>query len=226
MFTLEQMVTRQLNYMFQMNETEENTSELILTQYWNNENETNFQLENQSSTGNNTIRSTAGSQLYIYLTSILLTFILIAVICNTVILISALWIRRPISPTLQLSLSMTTADSYTLLISAIAIIINSLVPKGLQIKEGEISLSQCQKLIIECLRYGGLVTTFFHIFALAGNHYHGVKYPLQHAKTMNNRTISILVFILWSVPPILFVFVFYYFVDDDQGFRTLECNAR
>ncbi|XP_075229549.1 uncharacterized protein LOC142329099 [Lycorma delicatula] len=170
-------------------------------------NETDFWGELETETIiNTTVQSKHASpdlesKLYIYLPSVLVTLCLIAVVCNLVILSSACWIRRPISPTLLISLSMTTSDSYTLLISAIGLIINSLIPKGFN---KHIPMSQCSLLIIESLRFGSFVTTFFHIFALGGNHYLGIIEPLKYTRLMTHRNIYILVSLLWIIPPIVF----------------------
>lgn len=210
-----------------MSEFEEILSENynMTTKYWNESQNNQTEMITTTITLNITKKMTSIEKnqeymiiLRLYIASILLTLILISVIVNLIILLSVFWIRRPISPTLQLSLSMTTSDTFSLIIIAWHLIVNTLFT-GLPWIGND-----CSLLVVETLRYGTFTSTIFHIFALAGNHYLGVKHPLHYNIFMTHRIINILIALLWILPPSLFAFAFYFFVNENEGYRSPECN--
>ena len=68
----------------------------------------------------------ARQALYPPMVFLMVLFCFFAVAINVVVLVSVCWIRRPLSPTLQFSLSLAGADMYTSLLMAINLVVNSL----------------------------------------------------------------------------------------------------
>lgn len=74
------------------------------------------------------------SYFYFYGTLPLIFFCILSVAINIKILLSVYWIRRPLSPTLHISLSLTGADAFSSFVLGVGLVMNSFVPKGLGIK--------------------------------------------------------------------------------------------
>lgn len=66
---------------------------------------------------------------YITSISILLLVCIVSVCINITVLVAAYWVRRPMTPTLHISLSLAGADAYTSFIWGLAYIFNSLLRK-------------------------------------------------------------------------------------------------
>ncbi|EZA57457.1 hypothetical protein X777_02465 [Ooceraea biroi] len=69
-----------------------------------------------------------------YGTLLLILFCIISIAINIKILMSIFWIKRPLSPTLHISLSLTGADAFSSTALGIGLIMNSFIPNGLGIK--------------------------------------------------------------------------------------------
>lgn len=158
---------------------------------------------------------------YIYICVPVISFCILSVAVNLVILSSLYWIRRPISPTLHISMSLAVSDLYTLVLDSLGLTFNSLLPVGLAIRERP--LGDCPLLLLEALRIGGKLTTLGHLLALAGNHYLGIRKPLHYPSLMTYRNICCLCSILWMTPAVSLVTYFHLLEDD--GFSVPECTT-
>jgi len=159
------------------------------------------------------------SKLYLYSLPPILIFCLVTFIVNTVIVVSSIWIRRPLSPTLSISISLASADAYASLIVGMGLVINSLLPVGFGVSLGPNVI--CYTLVLEAFRLGGIISSVAHLTALAINHYIGILRPLHYASTMTPRTTTILITSLWLLP---IAFFFAYFSSmEDMGFRSPHC---
>ncbi|KAK9499357.1 hypothetical protein O3M35_002405 [Rhynocoris fuscipes] len=154
---------------------------------------------------------------YKLVTLLLILFSAFSVTVNAVILMSFCWIRRPISPTLHISLSLAASDMFTSLVYGIGLVINSLIPIGLNIQ-----ISICTQLFLEALRMGGLFTSLGHLLGLAVNHYLGIKKPLHHPSLMTTRNITVIALALWILPASGFLIHFSLIKDD--GFSIDGCG--
>jgi hypothetical protein len=87
------------------------------------------------------------ASLYAIIVPVMIFFCALTCIVNLVIVISAKWCRRPMSPTLYYSISLALADAYASFILAVGLIINSLLPGVYNIKT-----TKCLSLAVEAFR--------------------------------------------------------------------------
>lgn len=154
---------------------------------------------------------------YKFITIPLLVFCAFSVLANALILASLRWIRRPLSPTLHISLSLAGADMFTSLVIGIGLIVNSLLPQVFSIQ-----IDKCSQLVIEALRMGGMYTSIGHLLTLAVNHYLGIKKPLHYPSLMTTRNITVIVLALWIIPPSSFAI--YFSLLEQDGFAIIGCD--
>lgn len=113
----------------------------------------NSSLLNNTSILEESINSTKGSEptfiasLYAIIVPVMIFFCALTCIVNLVIVISARWCRKPMSPTLYYSISLALADAYASFILGVGLIINSLLPKVYGVK-----INQCLPLTVEAFR--------------------------------------------------------------------------
>jgi melanocortin 2 receptor len=180
-----------------------------------NESSSYFNLTNATGSSNDDTIKT----MYKYTVPALLAFCVISLAINVRILISIYWIRRPLSPTLHISLSLAGADAYTSLILAIGLVVNSLLPVGLGIK----FQNECFALFLETQRLGGVIVTVAHLLALACNHYLGILRPLHYMSIMTHRNTTTCIALLWIIP--ISYFVVYFSSVDGEGFQSQNCTT-
>lgn len=72
--------------------------------------------------------------LFLYFTPIMIFISIISLIVNFKILCSMYWIRRPVSPTLQISLSLAAADGVASFLLGFGLFLNSLLPQVIEIQ--------------------------------------------------------------------------------------------
>ncbi|XP_046391716.1 beta-3 adrenergic receptor-like [Ischnura elegans] len=154
--------------------------------------------------------------------SVLILFCVITLACNAVILASVSWIRRPMSPTLSLSISLAAADAYNALFLGTGLLVNSLLPRVIGESVEDMAHGRCILLGFEALRVGGIFVSVAHLLALAVNHYLGILRPLHYAATLTPRITTILIIFLWKIP-IAFFFVYFSSISG-QGFQSPHCE--
>jgi melanocortin 2 receptor len=157
--------------------------------------------------------------MYKYTVPALLIFCIISLAINVRILISIYWIRRPLSPTLHISLSLAGADAYTSLILATGLVVNSLLPVGFGIRFE----NDCFALFLETQRLGGIIVVVAHLLALACNHYLGILRPLHYLSIMTHRNTTICIVLLWLIP--IAYFVVYFSSVEGEGFQSQNCTT-
>lgn len=86
--------------------------------------------------------------LYASILPVMLFFCVLAVLVNLLIVISARWCRKPMSPTLYFSISLALADAYAAVVLAVGLVINSLLPVVFQYE----GVPMCFKLTVEAFR--------------------------------------------------------------------------
>ncbi|XP_050432467.1 trace amine-associated receptor 4-like [Adelges cooleyi] len=155
--------------------------------------------------------------LYIIFTPILILLCMFTIIFNIILLLSTIWIKRPLSPTLYISISLAGTDLYTSFLLGLSFTVNSLLPEGFQIN----LMTNCMSLVLEALRLGAIVTTAGHLLFLAFNHYIGILRPLHYSATVTHGMVTIFIFFLWTLPP---SFLLAYFnMIPCQAFQTPQC---
>ncbi|XP_048515670.1 lysophosphatidic acid receptor 1-like [Athalia rosae] len=179
--------------------------------------------EESSEAGNETSSSEdvdEGTQkLYLYGTPPLIFFCVISVVINVEILVSVYWIRRPLSPTLHISLSLAGADAFSSIALGVGLVMNSFVPFGLGLTLNGVD---CFLLGLEAVRLGAIIITVAHLMALAANHYLGILKPLHYLSIMTHRYTTLLVILLWILP--LSLFLIYFGLIENQGFQSEMCE--
>ncbi|EFN88898.1 Trace amine-associated receptor 4 [Harpegnathos saltator] len=157
--------------------------------------------------------------LYLYGTPPLILFCVISIAINIKVLMSVFWIKRPLSPTLHISLSLAGADAFSSTALGIGLIMNSFIPYGLGIELKGVS---CFLLALEAVRLGGVIITVFHLMALAINHYLGILKPLHYLSIMTYRNTTFLLVLLWVLP--IFFFALYFSLIENEGFQSVGCE--
>ncbi|XP_036150264.1 trace amine-associated receptor 4-like [Monomorium pharaonis] len=157
--------------------------------------------------------------LYLYGAPPLILFCIISIIVNIKVLISVFWIRRPLSPTLYISLSLAGADAFSSSVLSIGLVMNSFIPIGLGI---QLKGMDCFLLALEVVRLGGVIITVFHLTALAVNHYLGILKPLHYLSILTYKNTTILLVLLWMLP--ISFFALYFNLIENDGFQSEECK--
>ncbi|XP_017776205.1 PREDICTED: trace amine-associated receptor 2-like [Nicrophorus vespilloides] len=155
--------------------------------------------------------------LYRFLIPLMCVFCMISICVNIRVLLSAHWIRRPLSPTLHISLSLAAADACSSLLLGTGLIINSYLPIVHNMK----ILPTISFIQIEMFRLSGILITVAHLLALSVNHWLGILKPLHYTTMMTTRKVTIVIVMLWMVPTGLFVVYFQSKVNSD-GLESLN----
>lgn len=113
------------------------TKNKLLMDIIDNDNETIFNFNNSKIIINkfdNKSYNEPDSIFYFYGTIPLIFFCILSIAINIKILLSIYWIRKPLSPTLYISLSLTGADAFSSFVLGVGLFMNSLLPHGLGLK--------------------------------------------------------------------------------------------
>lgn len=175
-------------------------------------------VPNATAWENDTVDPAHVHLLYITFTPVLISLCVFSIVFNVILLLSVVWIRRPLSPTLYISLSLAGTDLYTSFLLGLSVTLNSLLPEGFQVR----LMDNCKGLGLEALRLGAIVTTAGHLIMLAFNHYIGILRPLHYPATVTHSTVTVFIFFLWTLPPsILFA---YFHMIPCQAFQSPQCQ--
>ncbi|GFS59747.1 g_PROTEIN_RECEP_F1_2 domain-containing protein [Nephila pilipes] len=160
-------------------------------------------------------------ELYRIAVPVMLTVCILSLVFNMIILLSVKWVRKSLSPTLLLSLSLAVADAYASLVIGVGLVVNSLLPIVYGVDMGP--FSNCYVLVLEAFRLGGMVVTVFHLLALAINHYIGILRPLHYAATVTRGTVAWAIACMWIFPVVFFLA--YFSLVPNDGFRSSFCSS-
>lgn len=159
-------------------------------------------------------------QIYKIVLPMWLTACVISLVFNIIIVFSVRWIRKSLSPTLYLSLSLAVADAYASVVLGLGFVFNTLLPIVYGINLG--IYNDCYGLILEAFRLAGVVVAVLHLLALAINHYIGILRPLHYAAIVTKRTVFWVIGAIWLLPNIFF-FAYFSLVPED-GFQSPYCS--
>lgn len=159
--------------------------------------------------------------LYKIVIPLLLTACILSLLFNVVIVISVRWVRKSLSPTLYLSLSLSVADAYASLVLGLGLVVNSLLPIVYGVNLGP--FNACFVLVLEAFRLGGVVVAVLHLLALAINHYVGILRPLHYAATVTKGTVFWVIGAMWLFPVVFFLS--YFSLVPEDGFQSPYCNS-
>lgn len=144
---------------------------------------------------------------------------LISVITNIRVLLSVHWIRRPLTPTLHISLSLAAADACSSSMFGIGLLLNSYLPTV-----WKIYVPCVVQYGIEILRLSGIIITVVHLLTLSINHYLGILKPLRYISMMTTTKITVIVVLLWIVP-FLLILTYFLTVPDQDYWTDCENSA-
>ncbi|XP_045462247.1 trace amine-associated receptor 4-like [Harmonia axyridis] len=116
---------------------------------------------------------------------------ILAVLTNFKVFTCILWIRKPITSILKISLSLAMADSCASCISGIVIFFEDYITFRFFI-------------ILDMVKLCFILVTVFHLLSLAVNHYMGIHKPLHH-NSKSSQSMSGVLFILWTIPTLFLV---------------------
>ncbi|GIY16193.1 hypothetical protein CDAR_596361 [Caerostris darwini] len=183
-------------------------------------NDTSESFQNESLAGTSPQDEIDRRELYRVVVPIMLIVCILSLVFNLIILLSVRWVRKSLSPTLLLSLSLAVADAFASLVIGVGLVVNSLLPIVYGVDMGP--FSNCYVLVLEAFRLGGMVVAVFHLLALAINHYIGILRPLHYAATVTRGTVAWAIACMWIVP--VAFFLAYFSLVPDDGFRSSYCS--
>ncbi|CAD6198992.1 unnamed protein product [Caenorhabditis auriculariae] len=157
--------------------------------------------------------------IYQWLIPIMIVILLVAIIGNGVIVVSCPFLTSPVSPYLQLCISLALADMTAASLLLTGLVVNSYLPVvlGFNIRKD----TQCMEALLEMFRISGMLTSDMHLFALAINQFVGTMWPLKYKILVTTRRIRAIYVSLWVIP---LVFTFLWFIAyENDGFRNEKC---
>uniref|UniRef100_A0A1I7UZ06 Cyclic nucleotide-binding domain-containing protein n=1 Tax=Caenorhabditis tropicalis TaxID=1561998 RepID=A0A1I7UZ06_9PELO len=156
--------------------------------------------------------------IYQWLVPFMIIILVIAILGNGLIVLSAPYLSSPVSPYLKLCISLAAADLCAAFLLISGLVVNSYLPVVFGFKK----TSLCFDALLEMFRISGMLTSDMHLFALAINQFLGTMYPLKYKIMVTTRRLRYIVFCLWFVP---LMFVFGWFVaKEDDGLRHPTCS--
>ncbi|KAK0399099.1 hypothetical protein QR680_002899 [Steinernema hermaphroditum] len=156
-------------------------------------------------------------EIYVWLVPFMIAVLLVAILGNGIIVISAPYLVTPVNPYLKMCVSLAAADMWAASLLIAGLIGNSYMPVVMRVKKS----SECVSAVLEIFRIGGMLTSDLHIFALAMNQFIGIMWPLKYKMMITTRRIRLLIFLLWIVP-VLFLFAWFVALEND-GLRHPKC---
>lgn len=155
---------------------------------------------------------------------VMITCCAIAIVLNTMVLLTIRLLRHPANPTLKLTYSLAAADIWTSLVIAGGLISHSYLPTAIHWEKA--AWQDCASYALEALRLGGILTSVLHLLALACNHYSAIAYPMKYKcwTHRNGYWVDISVFMLWIAPPVLYFVVFAAYSNKTFAPTVNDCN--
>ncbi|KAK3854831.1 hypothetical protein Pcinc_038705 [Petrolisthes cinctipes] len=158
---------------------------------------------------------------------VLMSFTVCACVVSGVVVASVPWIKRPMSPTVCLSLSLAAANTFFSLVLSLCFAIHMYLPSV-----WEYHVSGCLQLCLEVVRLASILLQVLHLLLVALNHYVGILRPLHYAVLATPSTLKYLLLSLWFIPcrwricfldAVAVMFVVFGAVPG-QGFQSDNCS--
>ncbi|GJQ78785.1 hypothetical protein Trydic_g2816 [Trypoxylus dichotomus] len=156
------------------------------------------------------------ASLYKYWVPLLTIFCLVSLVINIKVLMAIHWLRRPISPTVNISLSLAAADAISSLFLGVHLLINSYIR---QVHAIELPC-YLAAYTVEIYRLSGIIITVLHLLTLSINHWLGILKPMHYTSIMTTKKTSIIIFFLWLLPIVFFNCYFY-----SHRSSNVECDV-
>ncbi|XP_064079206.1 trace amine-associated receptor 4-like [Macrobrachium nipponense] len=154
-------------------------------------------------------------ELYSYIIPVYIGLCLASGIVSSTVVLAIPWVKRPISPTVRLSLSLAAANTVFCFIFTLDLLLMYLR------KVRNIEFPVCAHLVLETVRLWIILVQIFHLLALALNHYIGILKPLHYAATITPQVLKCIIAILWLIP-LIGMFVGFSVVPN-QGYQSKDC---
>ncbi|XP_069189283.1 melanocortin receptor 4-like [Procambarus clarkii] len=185
---------------------------------WGDE-EGNWTLETTNQTGisGSSLDFSTRQQVYAIMIPLIIAFCVLSGLVSIAVVCATPWVKRPMSPTVRLSISLAAANTVFSFSLAVAVIVNSYLPTVHNIR-----LGNCVMLSIEAVRMGSILVQILHLLVVALNHYIGTLRPLHYAATMTPFMLKIILIGLWVIP-MVGMFVAFCSIPG-QGFKSEACN--
>lgn len=158
-------------------------------------------------------------RLYSIAVPVIVSLALVVMLVNGALLIAVRLIRRSASdrcnrnPTLPLTISLAVSDLCTSVAMTFSLVYNSYF----YFVFGLIT-NPCVSLTFEAIRMGGLITSTWHLLALAVSHYLNISHPNTYKEILTPRATRVIICVLWLSPPLcLLIFMS---SAPGEGFRT------
>ncbi|XP_037780774.1 alpha-2Da adrenergic receptor-like [Penaeus monodon] len=160
-----------------------------------------------------------GVKRYVYpiMLPVIIAFCVASGLVSCAVVSATPWVRRPMSPTVRLSLSLAAANTVFAASVSVALVVNSYLPSVHNISTG-----MCVGLTLEAVRMGSILVQILHLLVVALNHYIGTLRPLHYAATMTPSILKVILVALWIIPMVGMVVGFASIPG--QGYQSEGCQ--
>uniref|UniRef100_A0A914XLA6 G-protein coupled receptors family 1 profile domain-containing protein n=1 Tax=Plectus sambesii TaxID=2011161 RepID=A0A914XLA6_9BILA len=169
---------------------------------------------NTSVVGNDTGAPTSSLGGMFWASMFILAEATIALIVNLYLLFATRWLRKPVTVTLLLCVSLTASDALCALCYMSSMIIDVLLP---QAYDRQTFVSNCWSLLLEACKLAAFLASVLHLLALALNHYIGIVHPLRR-QIVTRGSVRAAIVVAYALPLVAFLLVFS--AVPDLGFRA------
>ncbi|KAK8389048.1 hypothetical protein O3P69_020784 [Scylla paramamosain] len=161
--------------------------------------------------------SNTQGQTYAIIVPVMIGLCVASGLVSSAVMCACPWVKRPMSPIVRLSLSLTAANTVFSVSLSIAVLVNSYLPAVYGVTVGK-----CTMLSLEAVRMGSIMVQILHLLAVALTHYIGTVRPLHYASTMTPLALKLILAWLWFVP-MTGMFVAFASIPG-QGFQSPSCS--
>ncbi|ROT85212.1 putative G-protein coupled octopamine receptor [Penaeus vannamei] len=160
-----------------------------------------------------------GVKRYVYpiMLPVIIAFCVTSGLVSCAVVSATPWVRRPMSPTVRLSLSLAAANTVFAASVSVALVVNMYLPSVYNISTG-----MCVRLTLEAVKMGSILVQILHLLVVALNHYIGTLRPLHYAATMTPSTLKVILVALWVIPMVGMVVAFASIPG--QGYQSPGCE--
>ncbi|XP_069188975.1 uncharacterized protein [Procambarus clarkii] len=174
-------------------------------------------LNSSSNSSSSNAQLETQREFYAAILPTLIVFTLATTLVSSVVVCATPWVKRPISPTVRLSLSLAAANTLFAITWTLCLVGNMYLP---MVKKVEVP--ECLKLSLEVMRLCSILIQILHLLVVALNHYIGIIRPLHYAATFTPTTLKAILAILW-LTPLVGMFVVFSSVSQ-EGFQSTGCS--
>ncbi|XP_037780916.1 adenosine receptor A1-like [Penaeus monodon] len=148
---------------------------------------------------------------------------LVSGVVSSLVVVATPWVRRPMSPTIRLSLSLAAANTVVSFAIILDLLFNTYVPAVYPLLPCSSVYGHyvCVQLTIFTVKMAMILVQVLHLLVVAMNHYIGIRRPLHYATIVTPRFLKKVLAGLW-VSPIAVMFAALSVVPG-QGYQSPSC---